>query len=375
VGLFGLVEGVNYGLGAELRDIGLNRVRIRGRSGVGALVGTNYGVIRHSYAEGEVSASHTVGGLVGYNAGEIYDSFAAVAVQSTTTTNGRADAGGLVGDNFGSIGRSYASGKVEGVLGAVGGLVGADNGGDIFDSYATGAVHWERLAGSGGGAGGLVGDLSGGTLRGSYATGAVSGPYAGGLVGVDAYSRASITDSYWKQGSADAWAGITSRATPPATALTAGQFAEAGSFSNFDFTNTWASGQATPQLRGVAVFRDLRPVTAVPVTPPATPVTPPTPPTPPELPSVLRSITERRSLPDPLQQGLLQLASRCAVADRGNSQDSSNKDDSAGTASASAADCARGEGDSRGDGLLQVVGSGIRLPDRAATLLSDQDFE
>ena len=150
------------------------------------------------------------------------------------------------------------------------------------------------------------------------------------------------------------------------------QFAEASSFSNFDFTNTWASGQATPQLRGVAVFRDLRPVTAVPVTPPATPVTPVTPP---ELPSVLRSITERRSLPDPLQQGLLQLASRCAVADRGNSQDSSNKDDSAGTASASAADCASGEGDGRGDGLLQVVGSGIRLPDRAATLLSDQDFE
>ena len=197
----------------------------------------------------------------------------------------------------------------------------------------------------------------------------VSGPNAGGLVGYDTDSRPSITDSYWKQGSADAWAGFTSRATPPATALTAGQFAEASSFSNFDFTNTWASGQAAPQLRGVPVFRDLRPVTAVPVTLPATPVTPP------DLPSVLRSITERRSLPDPLQQGLLQLASRCTVADLGNSQDSSNKDDSAGTASASAADCARGEGDSRGDGLLQVVGSGIRLPDRAATLLSDQDFE
>ena len=275
-----------------------------------------------------------------------------------------------MGDNSGRIGRSYASGKVEGVLGAVGGLVGADNGGDIFDSYATGAVHWERLAGSGGGAGGLVGDLASVTsISHSYATGVVSGPYAGGLVGVDANSRPPITDSYWKQGSAAAWAGYSTRATPPATALTAGQFAEAGSFSNFDFTNTWASGQATPQLRGVAVFRDLRPVTAVPVTPPATPVTPP------ELSSVLRSITERRSLPDPLHQGLLQLASRCAVADSGNSQDSGNKDDSAGTASASAADCARGEGDSRGDGLLQVVGSGIRLPDRAATLLSDQDFE
>ena len=41
VGLFGRVEGVTYGLGGELRDIGLNRVRIRGNFGVGALVGTN----------------------------------------------------------------------------------------------------------------------------------------------------------------------------------------------------------------------------------------------------------------------------------------------------------------------------------------------
>jgi filamentous hemagglutinin family protein len=381
VGLFGHVANANGNLGGELRDIGLNRVRIRGRSGVGALVGTNYGVIRHSYAEGEVSASYKVGGLVGHNVGEIYDSFAAVAVQSTTTSSVTlADAGGLVGANHGGIiGSSYASGRVDANSGPVGGLVGTNSGGDIFDSYATGAVNATAVGTHGYRAGGLVGGIKGGSsISHSYATGLVSGPAAGGLVGTDGESlngRASITDSYWKQGSAAAWAGGTTRATPPATALTAEQFAQAGSFSNFDFTNTWASGQATPQLRGVAVFRDLRPVTAVPVTLPSTPVTPPTPPTPPELPSVLRSITERRSLPDPLQQGLLQLASRCAVADSGNSQDSGNKDDSAGTASASAADCASGEGDSRGDGLLQVVGSGIRLPDRAATLLSDQDFE
>ena len=168
MGLFGRVEGVNYGLGGELRDIGLNRVRIRGRHGVGALVGDNWGVIRHSYAEGEVSASYLVGGLVGYNVGDIYDSFAAVAVQSTTTTNGQADAGGLVGVNYGSIGRSYASGKVEGVLGAVGGLVGyqSSSSARIFDSYASGEVYSEGV-GYYDAAGGLVGFRIGGTLRGS----------------------------------------------------------------------------------------------------------------------------------------------------------------------------------------------------------------
>ena len=58
----------------------------------------------------------------------------------------------------------------------------------------------------------------------------------------------------------------------------------------------------------------------------------------------------------------MQLALRCAQRD-------GQQDDAA------AANCSKGEGGGAGDGLLQVVGSGIRLPDRAATMLSDQDFE
>ena len=61
-------------------------------------------------------------------------------------------------------------------------------------------------------------------------------------------------------------------------------------------------------------------------------------------------------------QGLMQLALRCAQRD-------GQQDDAA------AANCSNGEAGGAGDGLLRVVGSGIRLPERSATMLSDQDFE
>jgi hypothetical protein len=76
---------------------------------------------------------------------------------------------------------------------------------------------------------------------------------------------------------------------------------------------------------------------------------------------VLRSITERRLVPE-RAQGLMQLALRCAQ------RDDEQEDDAA-------ANCSNGEAGGAGDGLLRVVGSGIRLPERSATMLSDQDFE
>ena len=362
VGLFGYVTPTG-----ELRDIGLNRVSIQGYHGVGALVGVNYGLIRHSYAEGEVTASNRVGGLAGWNSGEIDDSFAAVAVRSSLSdgsdNGGNASAGGLVGENTGGfIIRSYASGEVVAIMSAVGGLVGNSADGKIFDSYASGAVR-SQAAGAYIGAGGLVGRVDGTTIINSYASGAVVATVAaGGLVGRETEAgktRSVITDSYWKQGSAAAWAGVTTRATPPATALTAGQFTQQASFTGFDFADTWVlnPGQAAPQLRGVPVYRDpFAPIT------PSTPSTPVTArPTPPSTPDVLRSITERRLVPE-RAQGLMQLALRCAQ------RDDEQEDDAA-------ANCSNGEAGGAGDGLLRVVGSGIRLPERSATMLSDQDFE
>jgi hypothetical protein len=364
VGLFGYFTPTG-----ELRDIGLNRVRIQGHDGVGALVGINYGLIRHSYAEGEVTASHSVGGLAGWSMGEIDDSFAAVAVRSSLSDGsykgGTAAAGGLVGDNTGGfIIRSYASGEVVAIMSVVGGLVGNSVGGNIFDSYASGAVRSQAEVGYNG-AGGLVGFAQGSGLeiRRSYASGAVVATVAaGGLVGHESESgkaRPVITDSYWKQGSAAAWAGVTARATPLATALTAGQFTQQASFTGFDFADTWVlnPGQAAPQLRGVPVYRDpFAPIT------PSTPSTPVSArPTPPSTPDVLRSITERRLVPE-RAQGLMQLALRCAQ------RDDEQEDDAA-------ANCSNGEAGGAGDGLLRVVGSGIRLPNERLPVYVEQEYE
>jgi hypothetical protein len=363
VGLFGYFTPTG-----ELRDIGLNRVRIQGHDGVGALVGINYGLIRHSYAEGEVTASHSVGGLAGWSMGEIDDSFAAVAVRSLSDgsdNGGKASAGGLVGDNTGGyIIRSYASGTVSAWLSWVGGLVGRDSGGMIVDSYASGAVNVGN-ARSSDGAGGLVGRVEDASTRiiNSYARGRVTATQAaGGLVGAEnlqANRFARISSSYWQEGSAAAWAGVTARATPPATELTAGQFTQQASFTGFDFADTWVlnPGQAAPQLRGVPVYRDpFAPIT------PSTPSTPVTArPTPPSTPDVLRSITERRLVPE-RAQGLMQLALRCAQRD-------GQQDDAA------AANCSNGEAGGAGDGLLRVVGSGIRLPNERLPVYVEQEYE
>jgi hypothetical protein len=242
----------------------------------------------------------------------------------------------------------------------VGGLVGAENGGTIVDSYATGAV---TSAGADNqvGAGGLVGLVVGGSeISNSYARGQVTATQAaGGLVGNEANREPSITNSYWQEGIASTWAGFTGRSSAPATSLSSAAFTQADSFRSFDFTSTWVldAGQAAPQLRGVPVYRDpFAPIT------PSTPSTPVTArPTPPSTPDVLRSITERRLVPE-RAQGLMQLALRCAQRD-------GQQDDAA------AANCSNGEAGGAGDGLLRVVGSGIRLPERSATMLSDQGFE
>ena len=73
------------------------------------------------------------------------------------------------------------------IEGAVGGLVGDNDGGTISNSSATGDVHGNNYLG------GLVG-YNGGTITNSHATGDVSGNnYLGGLVGA---SLGSITNSY-----------------------------------------------------------------------------------------------------------------------------------------------------------------------------------
>ena len=201
---------------AQIQNIRLSDMNVRGQAFVGGLIGVNHGIIINSNVTGTVnSLSSAVGGLVGSNisSGEIISSFANVTVTQQIGNS----AGGLVGNNVGLIRGSSASGQVAGDD-SVGGLVGHVSG-SIINSYATGsATGNDRIGGLAGycvmdcvivntyavgtvmGAsevGGLVGLHSGAMLN-SYATGNISASEndVGGLIGTTT-TAAVITQSYW----------------------------------------------------------------------------------------------------------------------------------------------------------------------------------
>ncbi|UCF43039.1 MAG: hypothetical protein JSV99_10735 [Planctomycetota bacterium] len=219
IGLFGFLDGS----GAEIKNLGLIDPNVNGVDYVGALVGQvgGEGTISNCYAEGgSVKGRYGVGGLVGANSGVISN------CSSRTSVEGDQGVGGLVGGNWidpgsantATIINCYANGSVSGSIGGglvggnggrisncssstsvggsqfVGGLVGAnwmDPGSvytaTIINCYANGSV-------SGGiGVGGLVGSNVG-TISNCYSTGGVSGNRdVGGLVG----TGAGVYGSFW----------------------------------------------------------------------------------------------------------------------------------------------------------------------------------
>lgn len=183
----------------------------------GALVAANQGTIINCFAGGAVTATGTeeqsfIGGLVGMSSGSIQNSGADVTASSQSFDI----VGGLVGMNFPRsslnspvVFQSYATGSVSEPAdnGAAGGLIGNNNGGVTFGSYARGAV----TGGSGKTTyiGGLIGfetvDPSNGRgpiLNTSYSTGAVGGgakAVIGGMLGIDIQGFSNI-DDYWDLG-------------------------------------------------------------------------------------------------------------------------------------------------------------------------------
>ena len=168
---------------AQVRNINLSDVDIRGRFSVGSLAAYNAGVIDNSYANGTVAGERMVGGLVSYNAGVINNSYAGGMVA------GERRVGGLVSYNAGEIDNSYAGGTVAGERG-IGGLVAInDDLGRIFNSYAYGEVSGRRLVG------GLVArNESSGMIANSYSLNRISGnSNIGGLV---AFNLGAIANTY-----------------------------------------------------------------------------------------------------------------------------------------------------------------------------------
>jgi len=183
IGLFGYINSPN----AQIKDLELIDPNIDAGVGdeVGSLVGcVEYGTVANCYVEGgSVSGNGTVGGLVGSNyAGEIFQCHA------TSSVSGYSRVGGLAGENNGTITSCYSSADVRAYC-RVGGLVGFNWGnGTITNSYAAGSVSGNNQVG------GLVG-WNWNTISNCYATSGISGVNRiGGLVGS---SSGTVTASFW----------------------------------------------------------------------------------------------------------------------------------------------------------------------------------
>ena len=178
---------------AQVRNVNLSDVELRGRFGVGSLAAYNAGEIDNSYANGTVVGVHTVGGLVAINddQGRISNSSAYGMVSGDRTVgglvarnesggmiansyslsrvSGNNNVGGLVGLNLGAIANTYASGSVQGRT-RIGGLVG-ENGGLVGDSYATAGIVCTGVPACATytvATGGLIGSNASGITRNSY---------------------------------------------------------------------------------------------------------------------------------------------------------------------------------------------------------------
>ena len=188
VGLFSVVDAA-----AQIQNIRLSDMNVKGQVSVGGLVGINHGIIINSNVTGTAkSVLALVGGLVGENnnPGEIISSLANVNVE------GLEQVGGLVGNNRSLIQESSASGRVEGDTN-IGGLVGGNEFGLIINIYATGMVSGDSNVG------GLAGSNRFGLIINSYAIGMVTGnSNTGGLIGSNTVNESDgeVTASYWDTG-------------------------------------------------------------------------------------------------------------------------------------------------------------------------------
>ncbi len=136
--------------------------------GTGMLAGyNNGGNINHCGTSGEITSYSSIGGLVGRNAGSIYNSYSDVDLTSDRNS--------------------------------IGGFVGYNDSGNIYNCYATGDVVGGAYSHAGGFIGYTVSWSGTSIIENSYATGNVSGSawgYLGGFYG-RSYQGTSFMNTYW----------------------------------------------------------------------------------------------------------------------------------------------------------------------------------
>ncbi len=219
----------NYNIGlfgnssvSTVANLGLLRVSITGKTGVGGLAGEAYALrLNNSYVTGTVSGENMVGGLIGRDPPS-RGSVKLSNVYSTATVTAT-----QVGDG------------TAGMRGVVGGLVGLGVS-TIKDSYATGAVSGGNYVG------GLVGILitgtSGDAVSNSYFSGTVTAngsPYGLGAIANGFVGSAVLTNVFWNSDTTGASAiGAGPSTLTNVAGLTTAQMRDAANFTGFTFTTT-----------------------------------------------------------------------------------------------------------------------------------------
>ena len=146
-------------------DVTCSGAAIAGNAG-GLLGSHRDGIVKSSFATGNVRAVRYAGGLVGYNVpgtATIAGSYATGDVTALAGTERAAQFGGLVGQQYGNVSSTYATGSVSADT-TVGGLIGygGSNTGHVRDSYSIGHVSGDS------GTGGLVGYADFGSYSQNY---------------------------------------------------------------------------------------------------------------------------------------------------------------------------------------------------------------
>ncbi len=181
IGLFGSVGQVG-----EIFNLRLSLFDISGMANVGAIAGTNSGLISRCQTRGIVTATgENAGGMCGNNTGGVISESWA-----DCTVSGIIRVGGISGASSGTVTKSYALGNVSGDS-RVGGLSGSCYYGVIDKCYASGSLVNGRAE-----VGGLCGYNNVGLIKECYAAVEINSTEVsvGGLCG---YSSGSVYNSYW----------------------------------------------------------------------------------------------------------------------------------------------------------------------------------
>ena len=196
-GAVGGLAGGSYN--ANIRNVHITGTVTGSGSGIGGIVGNNRGAsIVSSSFSGSVIGGQTVGGLAGSNGGSISDSHADALVSGGYAVGGLvgANSGGTINKSY-SSGNVVGNIAVGGLVGAMYTNSGPSSG-TLSNVYALGSVTGTNSGlGSPADIGGLIGDVFNGTIASVYSAGRVSGgANVGGLVGAD-YGGNVVSSAYW----------------------------------------------------------------------------------------------------------------------------------------------------------------------------------